>query len=341
MSNKNIKRIIATICLIVTLLSLAACGNDSGTSNTNADNTQSNTGHSSDMTFTNNNNNNITVGQSSLYGPEEEEKETPVLTNGTPIDVFSILEQFITYSRGNGGGKIEIMLPNDYYQEINGCYFLKNKYDDDGFDIIYNNETIGEFNFYLSKVSDGTKISDYYTGGDNFRVKISKSGIGSYKGGAYADYVNGDIYEHGFYMPIVEKVYTAPDFGEYITSHTQLSQAELEEIKTFAEKESFDDNYDLIDFKGYYAGTVKPYATTDPGSKFAIYLAYHYVMYEGYMYEIESYKAIAIDEIVRKPDGKLDFDLADSWSLSARGETAEELEDAILTEENYDFVKIA
>ena len=334
MFNKNARRLLALALSLIMLFGFTACGDKEESSGKTSD-----ASYSDELTFSNSGNDNYysSVGQSSIYPSLEEEEEKPQLTNGTTLDIYPIIEQFIVYSGGNGGGHVELKIPEGYYQEINGCYFKADEYDDEGFNIIYNNEVIGEFAIYLSMVTEDYS-KKYYSNGDTFKIKIGRPGYGSYSG-AYQDYVNENIYKYGFLFPQVEKYYTVSDLGEYITSYTQLSAVELEKIKSFVINGELE-NCDVVDFKGCYEGKVKPFATAEPGSRCVVYITFYYVMYEGKMYELDGYKGVAVDEIIRKPDGSLSFELYNGWSLPSRGDTLEEMEETLSNDENYDFVKI-
>ncbi len=353
MFRKNMRCLLTLTLAVLMLFSLAACGVKEADENANVngsakvnltDNDDGVVRYSGEVTFGYDNGSYppavIQGGASVGYAEEEEEEEIPQLTDGIALDVFPIIEQFIVYSGGNGGGRIELEIPEGYYQEMNGCYFKRHDYSDDKFEIVFNNEVIGGFEIALYMIRDDYS-KQYYSNGDVFEVSITRTEYGSYKGGAHEDYVNEYIYKHGFFLPQTKKYYTVSGLGEYITSYTQLSAAELEDIKNYVINHKFENSYcNVADFKGCYEGKIKPFATEEPGSRFVIYIGLYCVRHQGKMYENTEYTAVAVDEIIRKPDGSLSFELYNGWSLFSSGETLEEMEENILNNETYDFVKI-
>ncbi|MBR5825731.1 MAG: hypothetical protein IKY78_01455 [Clostridia bacterium] len=334
MFKKSVRCLLASALSLIVLFSFAACGNKEESKD---DEYLVDEDYLLEELFGDDYNDDY-FGQSSLV-PDEEEEEKPQLTDGTELDIYPIIEQFIVYSGGNGGGQIELKIPEGFYQEINGCYFKANEYYDKAFNIIYNNEVIDEFAIGLYMVTEDYS-KEYYSNGDVFKIEIERPGYSSYSG-SYQDHINENIYKHGFIFPQVEKLYTVSGLGEYITSYTQLSAEELENIKNFVINDELSDDYcNLAELKGCYEGKIKPFATTEPGSKFVIYVTFYSVHYQGAFYETNQYKAVAVNEIVRKPDGTISFEKCSSWFLGAIEETLEGLEENISSHEEYDFVKI-
>lgn len=352
MFKKNIRCLSAFVLAVLMLFSFAACGAKEADENRNQDANVDLNGdgdgvvrYSGEITFGYENGGYPTVVSPGSVGIKEEEEvedeEKPQLTDGIALDVFPIIEQFIVYSGGNGGGQIDIKIPDDYAQELNGCYFKSREYWDKNFYIVYNNEIIAEYECEIYKVTDGSD-SNYYSGGDLFRIIIDIPFYSySPNHGNRADFISGSIYDSGFYFSQAEKYYTAPDFGEYITSYSQLSESEIEAIKEQVVSEELNDYY-AVEFAGCYEGTVKPYAVAEPDSKFVLLTTYYTTHKGKYSTTLSyAYRSVGLYDIVRKPDGTLVYSITTDYPLGAYGKTLEEYEADVYENNTYDFVKIA
>ena len=229
---------------------------------------------------------------------------------GIPVDIFTPIEQYIVYEGANGNIEAKIELPDDFYFENSGYYFTA--YGNDGdMSVIYNNETIITYEY---EVESGT-----FSSGDKVTI-----GCGTvYIDGGWHSLV--DVFmTKGLCMVDAYKEVFVPDVGSFVSSVDQLSMDRIEFIKqsTFSNLQSINEG-DNCEFRGIYAGNLKPTVGSDNGSTFAAYVVYR-APYDDFFGEYtEIFTIVPVTDIILRPDGKIEFTEATIFDIKKVNTEAE------------------
>lgn len=246
------------------------------------------------------------------------------LFEGTVIDVLSDMEQFLTYSGGNGFGEVYFDVPDTYEKESNGFYIVGSSSWSYQLGIMYNNQLIAEINPQI--IDDGANGS--LKQGDVIKLSIENQ--------------DGDLTGYNAIFAQSEIEVTVPDLGDYVTSAEQLNVAQLEIIKSGMitaanEKDSFGVTYENLDL---YAGNLKPSVESNKKTTFTIFGIIKSTTSDfwngGYYYNYYLYPAY---DVIVKGDGTLVFEI-NPYSYVASYRTVEEMNTYMSTGADYTFEKI-
>lgn len=262
----------------------------------------------------------------SILGVDFEEEFTYTvsgLKDGIAIDLLTDIEQYVTYTGANGGGQASFSLPDDYYKEVNGFYISKDDFG--GISVVYNNEEIGTVSIYQEN-----SFAQNLKEGDQIRFYIQSNSQASLAEKYNVFFAPSEIYV------------TVPDLGDYVTSASQLSDKQIDEMKQAVMDKYGDQGWrKLTPLSNVYEATLKPQSVNQKKSTFAIFFAMKKTSYSAFGdVEYEVYELYAVYNIAIKPDGTLIYDTPDLFEYESF-DTMQELENYVSNNSgDYNFSKV-
>ena len=156
-------------------------------------------------------------------------------SQGRTIDILSNRLQYVKITGTDGVGKAEIVYPDDFVGENierDGFYFNQAAYNN-GVDLVYDNEKICSYYYDLD-------MPNLYNGslksGDKIYLKVSESSTIDEEG-------KKTLFEHNLAVYPTEIEIIIPEFGDYITSASEISS---DLIQKTIETQYNKDNEELI-----------------------------------------------------------------------------------------------
>lgn len=243
------------------------------------------------------------------------------LEEGTCLDVYPFIEQYISapisndclmLEGGNGIGVVNIEFPEDLSFEIQGFYFSRGFYTN-SLKIVRNNHQVGTVSFTFNNLNLENSYPSYEASG------LSNGDYLALRSEVTCD--NPD-FMNGYFIPN-RKYFTVSGLGDFVDSYSQISQAEMQNIKTkVMEKLNEEDDYT---FEALYYGEAKPTTTIENNSKTILIFVISSLDFFGE----KKISAITVDKLSIK-DGKISFDInmLDIYTNYEEDSVASEITDA-------------
>lgn len=226
------------------------------------------------------------------------------LENAKELDLMGSVESYLKYSGGNGDTTAEIDL-----SEVNDTAVL---YDeiyvnivhgfDDFYSVVYNNEEIGTFYYYVknSKDEDNKILTSYATvkslsNGDVLTVKLCSG-----------DSLWVNLLNLGYIPNEFEKEITVSGRGEYVKTKDELTSDDLEKIKQDV-FETLCKKYSDVEICSANFATIKPGEACELSEKTEI----HFVCATTFI-STRSYSCYKVNGISRNESGELEYTLVSS-----------------------------
>lgn len=231
------------------------------------------------------------------------------LKDGTVIDMFELLEEYMVFSGADGYGYLDYCIPEGHIFEKGGYYIIfkdiyhEMRYCSYRFELIHNNRLLST----ITLAVDGYGLLDE---GDVATVRIKEK--------VYFSEAGEDYYL------VTSAQYTVPELGDLITCKDDLMHSDIAEIMNYVDSELIgaygEDQYSIE--RAYFA-TIQPHATIQSRyEKAAIVVVFKCDSIFGTK---TKHLTICSPDFYRKLDGSLNFPTDASWSSSHENDDPNDL----------------
>lgn len=245
------------------------------------------------------------------------------LKEGTVIEILPDIAQYISYSGGNGFGKANLKIPDTYQREYNGYYIVSSSYGN-GLSIMLNNEALAKITPEIIASTGNGKLSK----DDIIKLSIKDQEEILAK------------YNIVFAQPEIDIV--VPDLGNYMESATQLTETQLDTIKSkiLQAAESKSNSGETFEYMETYSGTLKPTVESENKTNGAVFGVVKKTTFNAWKSEYSyRYLLYAVYDVLVKEDGSIEYDV-DKYDYAKSCNTLEELSTYMNSEADYTFEKI-